>query len=226
MDAIATIIAALLGGVIGSLGAQWLGERYRQNQMIEATRRDVAVRHLVQLQDSLESLWFRIDNLAFRGGKRVMEAGYYEISSIYVIGYALAQKRLLTVEGAYAKMDVFEDGLSRALENDLESLERALGDEGSTSVSFYRYQRRALADFLLTWDGAWRVLSYTEFAEAAKRDDAAGAIEPARSFLSRLTEDQAVAILEATASSLRTLQSATNVHVAVPIIDERRPQAS
>lgn len=36
----------------------------------------------------------RIDNLAFRGGKQVMDAGYYELSSIYVVGYALAQKRL------------------------------------------------------------------------------------------------------------------------------------
>jgi len=65
MEPIATIAAALLGGVIGSLGAQWLGERYRRDQSRQATRRAVAVRHLVQLQDALESLWFRIHNIGF-----------------------------------------------------------------------------------------------------------------------------------------------------------------
>jgi len=218
MDTIATIAAALLGGVLGSLGAQWLGERYRQSQNIEATRRDVAVRHLVQLQDGLESLWFRVDNLAFRGGEQVMRSDYYELSTIYVIGYALAQKRLLTVEGAYAKLDVFQPGFSRELENDLEALERALGDEASTTSSFYRYERRALADFLLTWDGVWRVISYTEFVAAARRDDADAVIQPARNFLTRLSTQQASAVLGATTRTLRALNSATGVHIADPII--------
>lgn len=221
MDTLATIIAALLGGVIGSLGAQWLGERYRQNQTIDATRRDVAVRHLVQLQDALESLWFRIDNLAFRGGRQVMQSDYYEVSTIYVIGYALAQKRLLTVEGAYAKLDVFRFGLARELESDLEALERALGDD-ATSESFYRYERRALADFLLTWEGVWRVLSYTEFVASSKRDDAESVIRPAAAFIGRLSTQHASSVLDATAQALMTLESATGIHVNDSIIREHR----
>jgi hypothetical protein len=220
VETLATIVAALLGGVIGSLGAQWLGERYRQNQAIEATRRDVAVRHLVQLQDALESLWFRIDNLAFRDGRQVMQSDYYELSTIYVIGYALAQKRLLTVEGAYAKLDVFQPGFARELEGDLEALERALGDSTTVTTSFYRYERRALADFLLAWDGVWRVLSYTEFATASHRDDAEAVIAPARGFLSRLDTQQASAVLQATARALQTLESTTGIHVADAIIKE------
>jgi hypothetical protein len=218
MDTIATIVAALLGGVLGSLGAQWLGERYRQNQTIESTRRDVAVRHLVQLQDALESLWFRIDNLANRGGRQVMQSNYYELSTIYVIGYALAHKRLLTVEGAYAKLDVFQPGFSRELENDLEALEKALGDEANTSSSFYRYERRALADFLLTWDGVWRVISYTEFVTASLRDDADAVIQPARTFLTRLSTGQASAVPDATTRTLQALNSATEIHIADPIL--------
>jgi hypothetical protein len=223
VETIATIIAALLGGVIGSLGAQWLGERYRRSQDIEATRRDVAVRHLIQLQDALESLWFRIDNLAFRGGKQVMDAGYYETSTIYVIGYALAHKRLLTVEGAYAKLDVFQPGFARALEGDLEYLEKALGDEARTATSFYRYERRALADFLLTWDGLWRVLSYTEFAAASRREDAEAVVGPARNLLMRLTEHQASEILGATSATLQTLHSATGIHIAHAITQSPYP---
>lgn len=134
-----------------------------------------------------------------------------------MIGYALAHKRLLTIEGAYAKLDVFQDGLAEELENDLESLERALGDEGSSSESFYRYQRRALADFLLKWDGAWRVLSYTEFADASERADASAVVAPARGFLTRMTEEQAADVLQSIASALRTLQEATGIHVSVPL---------
>jgi hypothetical protein len=221
MDTLATIVAALVGGVIGSLGAQWLGERYRQTQAREAIQRDVAVRHLVQLQDALESLWFRIDNLALRAGRQVMHSDYYELSTIYVIGYALAQKRLLTIEGAYAKLDVFQPGFSEALEADLEAIERVLGDEGTASSSFYRYERRALAEFLLTWNGVWRVLSYTEFVTACRREDATLLIEPARGFLARLDLKQASALLDAASTTLMTLGSATKVHISDRITESR-----
>jgi hypothetical protein len=154
-----------------------------------------------------------------------MQSDYYELSTVYVIGYALAQKRLLTVEGAYAKLDVFRKGLARDLENDLEKLERALGDD-VMSESFYRYERRALADFLLTWDGVWRVLSYTEFVTSSKRDDAGSVIRPATAFIGRLSTQQASSVLDATARALITLASATGIHVNDSIIRERRAAES
>ena len=80
-----------------------------------------------------------------------------------------------------------------------------------------RLQHVGLADFLLNWDGTWRVLSYSEFAAAVSQGDAIGAIEPVRAFLSRMSEQQAKAILDATASTLRTLQAATGIQVAAPI---------
>jgi hypothetical protein len=152
-----------------------------------------------------------------------MEAGYYETSTIYVIGYALAHKRLLTVEGAYAKLDVFQSGFARALETDLEHLEEAFDVEGRTSVSFYRYERRALADFLLKWDGVWRVLSYAEFAAAARLDGAGEVTGPVRGFLTGLTEQQASRILRAVSAALQTLQSATGAHIADAIANAGYP---
>ena len=112
MEGWATIIAALLGAGIGSLGAQILGEQSRKQQLIEATKRDVAVHHLMQLQDALESLWFRFVNPEVdkaqrqaedqAGDQKVDEAAdeYYEQSSLFVLANALAQIRLLVVEGA------------------------------------------------------------------------------------------------------------------------------
>jgi hypothetical protein len=214
MESVATIAAALLGSVIGSLGAQWLGERYRRQQAVQATRRAVAVRHLVQLQDALESLWFRIDNLAHRGGRGVMDPDYYEISSVYVLAYALAQERLLTIDGAFAELDVFGETMAPDLDEALEGLQRALGDESISGTSFYRYQRRALADLLLRWDGVWRTLSYSEFAETAQQDTSSAVIAPAIRFINESPAEQAKAILDSTKKALLVVERATGLAVA------------
>jgi hypothetical protein len=217
MENVATIAAALFGGVIGSLGAQWLGEKYRKRQDVQATRRAVAVRHLVQLQDALESLWFRVDNLAHKGGRGVMDPDYYEVSSVYVLAYALAQERLLTVDGAFAELDVFEESMARGLDEALEGLQRALGDESLAKTSFYRYQRRALADLLLKWDGVWRTLSYSEFAEIARLETSSAVIAPAIQFFGDLSRPKAEAILDATRRALMVVERATNLPIASPI---------
>jgi hypothetical protein len=220
MESVATIAAALIGGVIGSLGAQWLGERYRRRQAVEATRRAVAVRHLVQLQDALESLWFRIDNLAHKGGRGVMDPDYYEVSSVYVLGYALAQERLLTIDGAFAELDVFGESTARDLDEALESIQRSLGDESVSGTSFYRYQRRLLADLLLRWDGVWRTLSYAEFAEIAQQDTSSAVIAPAVRFINDLTPDQAKTILNSTMGALVVVERATGLAVAGSITQQ------
>jgi len=131
-----------------------------------------------------------------------MDPGYFEISSVYEVGYVLAHERLLTVEGAYAELDVFGDSVARDLDHALESLEKALGDETQSDVSFYRYQRRALADSLLKWDGVWRVVSYAEFAETARLEQSDPIVEPALKFIQTMTRPQARAILGAAQSSI------------------------
>jgi hypothetical protein len=217
MESVATIAAALIGGVIGSLGAQWLGERYRRQQAVQATRRAVAVRHLVQLQDALESLWFRIDNLAHKGGRGVMDPDYYEVSSVYVLAYALAQERLLTIDGALAELDVFGETMAQDLDEALEGLQRALGDEASSGTSFYRYQRRAMADLLLRWDGVWRTLSFAEFADIAEQNTSSAVIAPAIRFINDLSVPQATAILDSTQRALLVVERATGLPIANPI---------
>ena len=185
MEPVATIAAALIGGVIGSLGAQWLGERYRRRQDVQATRRAVAVRRLVT-QDTLESLWFRIDNLAHKGGHGVMVADYYELSSVYVLAFALAQERLLTVDGAYAEMNVLGNPWRT-----ISTKPWKVCNKPSVTKPFPRRRStgaaRALADLLLKWDGVWRTLSYAEFAETVRLETSLAVIEPALRFINNLS---------------------------------------
>jgi hypothetical protein len=63
----ATVLAALIGAVIGSLGAV-LVEAHLKRRAEETARRQILVRrYLFQLQDAAESLWFRLYNLNFPG---------------------------------------------------------------------------------------------------------------------------------------------------------------
>jgi hypothetical protein len=64
---VATLLGALIGAVIGSVGAaivsHWLTLRREEIR----AREYLVQRHLFQLQDATETLWYRLHNLAFRG---------------------------------------------------------------------------------------------------------------------------------------------------------------
>jgi hypothetical protein len=186
MEHLATIVAALVGATFGSLGAEWLRNRFQRQSDADRTRREVAQKHLIQLQDALESLYFRLTNVAEWGGPAVMAKPYYELSSIYAIGNVLAQKRRLMLDGIYALLDTQGPGFPGDLESKLEAIEAAIGNEWTSSVSFFRYERLALAESLLTWDGVWRTLTYAEFLAMTTESSFGNVLEPARNFFQRL----------------------------------------
>ena len=65
----ASLIAALIGAGIGSIGAVLVGDA-RKQRAERAERRELVVqRYLFQLQDSAESLWYRLKNLAYEHGR-------------------------------------------------------------------------------------------------------------------------------------------------------------
>jgi len=75
----ATILAALIGAMIGSVGSILLDAWLRGNREKKRKRDELVQRYLLQLQDAVEGLWYRIDNLARRGGRTVMEDDKYLI---------------------------------------------------------------------------------------------------------------------------------------------------
>jgi hypothetical protein len=71
-----TIVAALIGSVIGSVGAV-LADHWMTGRSEKFHKREMLVqRYLFQLQDALELLWFRLRNLAYFGGQFVMSDEY------------------------------------------------------------------------------------------------------------------------------------------------------
>ena len=64
--------------------------------------RALAQRYLFQLRDAVDSLDARVENCQDRGGAGFAESrdpGYWQITSLYAIGRALAAERILDLEG-------------------------------------------------------------------------------------------------------------------------------
>jgi hypothetical protein len=182
VDVLATVVASLIGAVLGSLGAQWLRNRFQAQSELTRTRRDVAQRHLIQLQDAMESLYFRLANLAINADRNLLRYPYYALSSIYALANFLAHKRRLMLDGAYALLDVHGKQFPHELETALERVEALIGKEWIPGDSFFRYQRQALGESLLIWSDGWRVANYAEFVEREARGELENTLKAAKEF--------------------------------------------
>ena len=64
------IVAALIGAVVGSLGAQIVADRLLRTRERRQTARDLVRLHLIQLEDAAESLLRRLENVKSRGEEK------------------------------------------------------------------------------------------------------------------------------------------------------------
>lgn len=159
---VATLSAALIGALLGSVGAvtvdHWLGGRSRDKQ----ERKLLAKKHLYQLLDALETLWYRVENLQ-TWAREVRRGGYFETSSLYAVGRALAHERILRLEGVVAELAYTYPRLVSVLRVDTHLTFRALGG--------FEYDRVVLAESLLEWsESGYRVLTYYEFQSRYKSE--------------------------------------------------------
>jgi hypothetical protein len=184
VDVLATVIASLIGAVLGSLGGQWLRYRFQVRAEVARTRRDVAQKHLIQLQDAMESLFFRMSNLASDTDRQLLQYPYYNRSTIYAIANFLAHKRRLMIDGAYALLDVHGEAFPHELEGALELVEKELGREWIPGGSFFRYQRQEAGEALLVWNEGWRVSNYAEFSERLDHGELEPRLKGVRDLLS------------------------------------------
>ena len=159
-DRVDTVVAALVGAIVGSIGAQIIGELLRRRRSRSDQYRQAVNRYLLQLQDAAESVHARITNLADDDGMAVMTDEYYLTSTLYAVGCLLAQKRRLLLDGIYALLEESHRGLGSALERELESIEGVLG----RADAFQRYERLLLAEAVLAPAASgWQTTTYTDF---------------------------------------------------------------
>jgi hypothetical protein len=200
-DAIAVLAGAGIGG-LAAVSASWLQartarkadirryeyEEERRQQENEAAseraRRAITRRYLFQLQESVESLRRRIVNWASRGDKLVSESdpGYWEVTTLYAFGRALAAERILSLEGAYA--DVSGDLRSFLMTHTVDgAIASVLGQE------FLFYHRLTLAEAMLEREpNGYRLIVFSEFRQRfddpawGLQDALSSAVNPLRGF--------------------------------------------
>src|SRR5919109_4512040 len=161
---LASLIAALLGASVGSIGAVLASDwRKRKAELLER-REAVVQRHLYQLQDAAEALWYRLKNLLEEGGRSVMEDQYFETTTLYALGRVLAIERSLALEGVYPQLERLYPALGSFLVE--HRVDYALPE------SFYRYDRLALAEAVMERDGdRYRPSTYVDFRRRYEGED-------------------------------------------------------
>jgi hypothetical protein len=165
VDALATVVAALIGAALGSIGAVVVQSWMEQGRESERIKDALVERHLLALQEAVESLWYRLKNVADEGGAKVMketDLTYWETTNVYALGRALAAERLVGLDGAFPRIKAAWPELGKALAN--HRIDRRVKDTFGDRLFHYEIVLLAEGVLLQSEDGAKiRLMMYTEF---------------------------------------------------------------
>jgi hypothetical protein len=193
-------VGALLGGVIQYYFQRFSADREKRREIIETC--------LLQLQNSLESLYYRINNLRDWGGQSLMSDGYYRMTSLFILGRVLAQESLLVSQGIYAKLH-FDEDLKKRLKAGLHAV-----NWGMDNHAFLHYHRMQLAEMLLE-EG--RIISYTEFQTRLGEDRFRDTVAAAEKFIEEKAPERLDGIRETARRLVRLLEQRTAVPSALSL---------
>lgn len=243
---IAAIIGAAIGAIATTVGvivttilknradaqqrqdAQNIERKRQERELVqerERQRQELVRRYLFQLQDAVKSLRLRLTNWAERGGEPWAESvdpGYWDITTLYAFGRALAAERILILEGVYAAIDDQFPGLADSLQ-DSKSVDQVLKRH---LEQLFRYHRRALDESLLQWrPEGYRLLMYTEWRRRYE-DPSSGLdrlLKPTTASLKSLSPEQD---LEGLIKELADIESELKKATSLPVKDKQELPAS
>jgi hypothetical protein len=208
-----TIASLVIGAVGGAIAAtvQYGFRRYAESGQV---RREIVETHLLQLQNSAESLYYRAANLQNRAGKTVMSDEYYRRTSAYVLGRVLAHEFLLVSKGVYAKLHR-NTKLKGRVKSTLHGLNWAMDDQ-----VFLYYHRLQLGEMIL--DGE-RILTYTEFLRRWEEPKYAEVVTAVSGFVARVSSARLDIIKHLAADLVVLLAAETKVPSAMELAVKTLP---
>jgi len=228
-------ISGLLGAIVGGLaaiGGAWLQARNaaklqreqaaRQEEqrraesaaLLQVRRQLLARRYLYQLGDAVDSLRYRVDNWANRGGAGWSEGlhpGYWEVTSLYVVARALAAERVLALEGVYVDLHVVSSDKDAKLPE--RAVEKAV--ENAFGQGLFYYHRLALAEAVLDRPGdEFRLLTYSEFLRRYEDPEwnLKSLLEPARQAFGSLSKGRLKGLEQSLTNLSKCIKELTSSH--------------
>jgi hypothetical protein len=182
------IVTAIIGAVSGSIGTTLLNDWRKRKTERLFLHENLIHRYLLQVQDVVESLWYRFDNVKNRGGKVIMQQEYYEKSTLYALACLLAYKRILLLDGVYSQMQQLKrkSSFGISLKEKLYDIDKEMDKIG---VQFYNYDRLSLAESVIKRvNGNLNLSTYLEFTERYidSQSHMRLSLEPAKQFISSL----------------------------------------
>ncbi|MEO8334424.1 MAG: hypothetical protein ABI664_05600 [bacterium] len=174
-DTLSALIIAT-GAAFAGAGVQYGFRRYTEAAQM---RREIVETHLLQLQNCVESLYYRANNLRHWDGRETMSDDYFTQTTAYAIGRVLAHESLLVSKGVYAKLSR-NASIKRRVKASLHSLNRSFDDQ-----SFLYYHRLQLGEMALDAD---RVVSYTQFSARWPEERFAVAVASVSRFVASVSD--------------------------------------
>ena len=218
---LASLIAALIGASVGSIGAVIASDMSKRKAELRERREALVQRYLYQLQDSAVSLWYRLDNLHRRRGRDMMDDQYFQTTTLYSLGRVLAIERLLALEGVYPQLATLYPELGSFL--GVHRLDRALPD------SFYQYDRLALAEAVMEREGdRSRASTYLEFRRRYESEESGEGkwLAPAREAIEGLGKETTSNLLDELSTVARRLSTETRIPSGLRGEDEPKPSGT
>jgi len=219
-DALATVVAALIGAALGSIGAVVVQGWIEQNRDSRRLKEALVERHLLALQEAVESLWFRLDNVANQGGRGIMNRNdptYWEITSVYALGRALGAERLLGLEGVFPRVATAWPELGGVLTEN--RIDRRVKDVFGDALFHYEIVLLAEGVLLKNQDGAnMRLMTYSEFRRTF-HDESSGlreSVAPAIDALESMDREQNEQIRDCLSGIATELSKVTEVPRTIP----------
>lgn len=215
---ISSVIAALIGAISGSLGGNVVTDWLRRKNEKDVLRKTISERYLLQLQDSVESLWFRLDNIRDKGGRQVMQNLYYEESTLYALGVVFAYNRILLLEGVYSQIEALIPGLGIFLKEKLKKIESEMDNRFKFHTAFYRYDRLALADSVLQRvNDKFQIFTYLEFKEKYedKESSLKSILQPAKEFVGSLAGPEVEPIMNELSEIAFKIRNETRIETSI-----------
>jgi hypothetical protein len=159
LDAVMSVVVVLLGAAATFAFGQWRAERERRDVLLR--------RYLAQLQDSCESLWFRLKNIAYERADIATDEEYLVTTTMYTLGRALGIERMLAIEGLYPEIwrrfpQLRSALVPRVVDSAVAATTRRAGTERGRELQ--QYDRITLGEATVVRDGdGFRQSTFLEF---------------------------------------------------------------